>query len=132
MTTEKSSTVAEDFFQKCFRGEVSAAVELLDSKVTFRVPGSHRLAGIFEGPKAVAEHIEELLRQTHHTVDVLKWEDWMIGLNNVAGLVNIRVQREGVIDTFRAIFLITMAESDKIRQIEVFFSDQAKVQRFFV
>ena len=132
MTSEKASAIAQEFFQKCFHGDVSSAVELLDPKVTYRVPGSHRLAGTFEGPEAVAEHLEELLRETHHTVDVLQWEDWMIGVNNLAALVHLRAQRQGVIDTVRAIFLIGMSKEDKIRRIEVFFSDQAQIERFFV
>jgi ketosteroid isomerase-like protein len=132
MAIDKPSAVAQDFFQKCFRGEISAAIEVLDPKVTYRVPGGHRLAGTFEGPQAVARHVEELLRQTHHTVDVLQWEDWMIGLNTLAGLVRMRAQRRGVIDTFRAIFLVAMSNDGKIKQIEVFFSDQSEVERFFV
>jgi len=132
VTSDKPSAVAQDFFQRCFRGDLSSAEELLDPTATFRVPGSHRLAGTFEGPQAVARHVEELLRQTHHTLDVLKWEDWMIGFNNLAALVSMRAQRHGAIDTFRAIFLITRSQDDKIRKVEVFFSDQAEVERFFV
>ena len=132
MTIDRRSAVAEDFFLKCFSGEISEAVDLLDPNVTYQVPGSHRLAGNFDGPQEVAAHVEELLRETHRSVDVLKWEDWMIGVNNVACLVNIRVQRHGIIDTLRAILLTTMSSDDKIRRIEVFFSDQAEVERFFV
>ncbi len=72
MTIDKPSAVVQEFFQKCFRGDISTAVEVLDPKVIFRVPGSHLLAGTFEGPQAVAGHVEELLRQTHHTLDVLQ------------------------------------------------------------
>ncbi len=132
MTTDDRSAVAQEFFQRCFRGDVSAAVGLLDPKVRYRVPGSHRLAGTFEGPPSVTGHLEELLRETHHSVDVLQWEDWMTGVNNLAGLVTIRVQRDEILDTLKAIFLITMSEEAKIRSIEVFFSDQAEVERFFV
>ena len=132
MTSDSASAVAQDFFQKCFRGDISSAVELLDPKVTYRVPGSHRLAGTFEGPEAVAGHVRELLSETRHTVDVLQWEDWMVGVNNLAALVDMRVQRHGAIDTIRAIFLIAMSLDDKIRRIEVFFGDQAQVERFFV
>lgn len=132
VTIDEPSAVAQDFFQKCFRGDISSAVELLDPEVTYILPGSHRFAGIFEGPQAVARHVGELLRQTHHTVDVLQWEDWMIGVNNLAALVDMRAQRHGAIDTFRAIYLTTMSKDDKITRIEVFFSDQAQVERFFV
>ena len=131
MTSDKPSAVAQDFLQKCFDGDISSAVELLDPGATYRVSGSHRLAGTFEGPQAVARHVRELLRETHHTVDVLKWEDWMIGVNNIAGLVNMRAQRLGAIDTFRVIFFINISEGDKIRRVELFFSDQAEVDRFF-
>lgn len=131
MTSDQPSALAQDFFQKCFRGDAAAAVELLDPAATYRVPGSHRLAGTFEGPEAVARHVEELLRQTHHTLDVLQWEDWMTGVNNLAGLVSIRVQRHGVIDTFRAILLVGMSQAGRIKRIEMFFSDQAEADRFF-
>lgn len=131
MTVDKRSGVAQDFLQRCFRGDISTAVELLDPKVIYRVPGSHRLAGTFEGPRAVAGHVEELLRETHHTVDVLQWEDWMVGVNNLAGLVNVRVQRDGAIGTVRAIFLLELSGGDKIIRIEVFFGNQAEVERLF-
>lgn len=132
MTVGIPSAVAQDFFEKCFRGDISSAVELLDPEVTYRVPGSHQLAGTFEDPRAVASHVGELLQQTQHSVDVLQWEDWMIGVNNLAGLVNLRVQRHGAIDTFTGIFLVTMSKDDKITRIELFFRDQAEVERFFV
>jgi len=132
VTIDNRSTVVQEFFQKCFQGDLSSAVELLDPNVTYRVPGSHRLAGTFEGPKAVTGHLEQLLIETHHTVDVLQWEDWMIGVNNLAALVDLRAQRHGAIDTVRAIFLVAMSKDDKVRRIEVFFSDQAMVERFFV
>lgn len=131
MTRDTPSAVAQDFFQLCFRGDLSAAVELLDPRVSYRVPGSHRLAGTFEGPEAVARHVEELLQLTHHTVDVLQWEDWMTGVNYLAGLVNVRVERDRAIDTLRVIFLLNLSSDNEIRRIEVFFSDQAKVERLF-
>ncbi len=129
---DKQSALAQDFFERIFRGDVSGATELLDPTVSYRVAGSHRLAGTFEGPQEVTGPFEELLRQTHNTVNVLQWEDWMIGANNLAGLVDMRVQRDGAIGTLRAIFLVSMSRDDKIRRIEVFFSSQAEVERFFV
>lgn len=131
MTIDRSNAVAQDFFQKCFRGDIASAIELLDPNVTYRVPGSHRLAGTFLGPHAVARHVEELLRETHHTLDVLQWEDWMIGVNNLAALVNIRVQRHGIIDSFRTILLVGMSPGGRIKRIEMFVSDQVEAERFF-
>jgi ketosteroid isomerase-like protein len=131
VTSDTPSAVAQDFFQKCFRGHISSAVGLLDPEVTYRVPGSHELAGTFEGPSEVASHVEKLLRMTSTTVDVLQWEDWLIGVDNLAGLVRLRLHRHGTIETIRAIFLVTMSGDAKITRIETFFADQAKVERFF-
>jgi ketosteroid isomerase-like protein len=125
------SDVVQDFFQRCFHGDLSKAVELLDPNVVYRVPGEHPLAGTFEGAAAVSAHIGQLLRETHHTVDALKWEDWMVGLDHLAGLVKLRAERHGVMDTLRAIFLVTMTSEGRIGGIELFFSDQAEVARFF-
>jgi len=36
-----SSTAAQEFFQRPFRGEVSSAIELLDEKVSFHVLACH-------------------------------------------------------------------------------------------
>jgi ketosteroid isomerase-like protein len=131
VTTDKQSAVAQAFFQRLFRGDIATAVEDLDPKVTYKVPGSHQLAGTFKGPEAVAGHVQNLLRETHNTLDVIQWEDWMIGENDLAGLVRFRVQRNRAISTFRAIFLVTMSSDDKISSIEVFFDNQAEVERFF-
>jgi len=132
VSVDRSSAVAQDFFEKCFHGDVAAAAELLDPKVSFHVPGSHQLAGTFEGPQAVTEHVEELLQQTHHSVDVLQWEDWMVGVNDLAGLVKLRVQREGSIGIVRAVFLLAMSREGRIKRIELFFSNLAEVERLFV
>jgi len=131
VTSDMPSAVAQDFFQRCFRGHVSSAVELLDPRVTYRVPGSHELAGTFEGPQEVASHVERFLRMTSSPVDVLQWEDWMIGVNNLAGLVKVRAQRQGMVETIRAIFLVTMSAHATISGVELFFDDQARVERFF-
>ena len=131
MIDDKSSGVAQDFFQKCFRGDISAAVELLDPKVSYRVPGSGRLAGTYEGPQAVSEHVQTLLALTDSRVNVLKWEDWMVGVNHLAGLVEFGVQRGAALNHVRAVLLIEMSNENTIRRIEVFFSNQANVDRFF-
>jgi ketosteroid isomerase-like protein len=132
VTTDSHKAAAQDFFQKCFRGDLSSASEHLDPRVIYRVPGSHRLAGVFEGPEAVTRHVEELLRETHHTVDVLQWEDWMVGVNHLAALITLSARRQRVIGTFRAVFLVAVSDHDTIERIDVFFADQQEVERFFL
>ncbi len=127
-------TVARDFFQKVFGGDVSAACHLLDPQVVEVVPGTHVSAGVFQGVQAVAEHLSNFLQLAEDPIDVLQWEDWMAGVDNVAGLANIHLQREGQLLDFRAIFLLSVTGDDgrlRISRIESFFSDQAALDRFF-
>ncbi len=127
-------TVAADFFQKLFGGNVDAACELLDPQVVDVVPGTHAPSGTFRGARAVAAHLSTFLRLTDDPIDVLQWEDWMAGVDNVAGLAKIHLQREGQEHDFRVIFLVSVTErdgQDRISRIESFYSDQAAFDRFF-
>jgi ketosteroid isomerase-like protein len=127
-------TVAQEFFQRFFGGNVAAACELLDPEVEYVVPGAHPASGVFQGVEAVKEHLSTLLQLTEEPIDVLQWEDWMAGVDNVAGLAKIHLQREGQQHGFRVIFLVSVTEGDRhhrISRIEAFFSDQAALDRFF-
>jgi len=131
MPTDTRIATAQEFFQRSFSGDVSSAIEFLDEQVSYYVPGTHQLSGRFEGPEAVAQHLGKLLQLTSGTVDVLQWEDWMLGVNHVAALTHMSVQHRGAIYTFRGVFVITIADDAKIRRIEIFFEDQAAAERFF-
>jgi ketosteroid isomerase-like protein len=127
-------TLAEEFFQKLFGGEVAAARDLLDPQVVDVVPGTHAPSGVFRGAQAVAAHLSTFLRLTGDPIDVLEWEDWMAGVDNVAGLAKIHLQRAGQQHDFRVIFLVTVTEDNglqRISRIESFYSDQAAFDRFF-
>ena len=127
-------TVAVEFFRKFFGGDVPAACQLLDPGVVEVVPGTHAPSGVFRGADAVAAHLSTFLRLTEDPIDVLKWEDWMAGVDNVAGLATIHLQREGQQHDFRVIFLVSVDEHggrDRITRIESFYSDQAAFDRFF-
>jgi ketosteroid isomerase-like protein len=126
--------VAADFFQKIFAGNVSAASDLLDPQVVDVVPGQSAPAGVFNGVKAVAKHLSTFLQLTEDPIDVLKWEDWLAGIDNVAGLAKIHLQRAGQQHDFRVIFLVSVTEINglhRISRIESFYSDQAAFDRFF-
>jgi ketosteroid isomerase-like protein len=132
--TDSRVTLAENFFQRFFGGNVSAACDLLDPQVVDVVPGREAASGVFQGAQAVAEHLSTFLRLTEDPIDVLKWEDWMAGVDNVAGLATIHLQREGQQHDFRVIFLVSVTEDDglqRISRIESFYSDQAAFDRFF-
>jgi hypothetical protein len=76
--------------------------------VVFVVPGSDVVSGIFEGVQAVAAHISTC--PAEDPIDVLKWEDWMPGVDYVAGLVQVHLQRLGQRHDFRVIFLVSVAD----------------------
>ncbi len=127
-------TVAMEFFQKVLGGDVSAASDFLDPQVVEVVPGTHGPSGVFLGVGAVSAHISTFLRLTEDPIDVLQWEDWMAGIDNVAGLAKIHLQREGEQHDFRIIFLVSVSENhgrQRISRIETFYSDQAAFERFF-
>jgi ketosteroid isomerase-like protein len=127
-------TVVQEFFQKFFGGNVSAACDLLDPQVVDLVPGTHAASGVFRGAQAVAAHLSTFLRLTEDPIDVLQWEDWMAGVDNVAGLAKIHLQRLGQQHDFRVIFLVAVTEHhghQRISRIESFYSDPAAFDRFF-
>ncbi len=127
-------TVAEEFFQKLFGGNLPAARDLLDPQVVDVVPGKHPPGGVFQGVQAVAAHLSTFLRLTEDPIDVLEWEDWMAGVDNVAGLAKIHLQREGQQHDFRVIFLVSVTEGagpHRISRIESFYSDEDAFDRFF-
>ena len=87
--------LVQTFFQRFFNGDVADAVALLDPAVAYCVPGLRTVGGTFVGRAAVAEHLERFLELTERPVDVLKWEDWLTGESNVAGVVRLELQRPG-------------------------------------
>jgi ketosteroid isomerase-like protein len=126
--------LAADFFQELFGGNVAAARDLLDPQVVDVVPGTHAPSGVFQGVDAVTAHLSTFLRLTEDPIDLLEWEDWMAGVDNVAGLAKIHLQREGQQHDFRVIFLVSVNEGggrQLISRIESFYSDQAAFDRFF-
>jgi len=98
------------------------------------VPRIHEASGVFQAVQAAAARLSTFLRLTDHSIDVLKWGKWLTGVDNVAGLVKIRLQREGQQHDFRVILLVSVTEGDglhRIWRIESFYSDQATFDRFF-
>lgn len=131
MTSQAQIAITQEFFQKCFYGNVEDAIPLLDEHVTYSVPGSHQAAGTFEGPASVAEHVGNLLKLTCGTIDVTQWEDWLLGVDHIGAIIKMRLQRTGRVYRFRSVYIVTMTDEDKIRRIELFFGDQAAVERVF-
>lgn len=129
--TDNRLNVVKSFFQFYFEGRVDDAVELLEPNVEYHLPGRGVLAGTFVGPQAVEKHLKKFVQMTVTPIDVLQWDDWLVGVANVAAVARIQLQRPGHLQGFRVIFLVEVSEDDKISRVEAFFSDPDALERFF-
>jgi len=123
--------LVQAFFQEYFNGEVEEAVKLLEPTVEYHVPGAGDPAGHFVGREAVANHLERFLELAQPPVDVLKWDDWLIGSTHVAGVVRFVLQRPGRVQDFRVVFLVEVSSNMKIQRVDGFISDPEALDRFF-
>jgi ketosteroid isomerase-like protein len=122
---------ARGFLLDIEQSDTDTATSRLSADVTYRVPGHNALAGEFSGPDMVARHLVDVFESIKGTLDVLQWEDWMVGTDHVAVIANIRMQRNAEIMTERLIFVLRFNVGDVIDVIEIFFSDQSRVDHFF-
>jgi ketosteroid isomerase-like protein len=131
MAEDSRLQVAQEFFQRYFSGDVPKAREFLDEHVVYRVPGGHRPAGDFVGIDAVAAHLHEFSTLLQSPIDLLQWEDWMAGVDYVAGLASVHLQREGVNLDLELVMVVRVSDEGKIREMQAFFNDQGDFDRFF-
>ena len=99
--------------------------------MTYRVAGSHPLAGTFHGPDEVTNHMKNLVDRTKDTFEALKWEDWSVGQQHIGALVHIQAQGHGASLRARRIFLLGFDSSDKVSEITLLFEDPSVAERFF-
>ena len=123
--------IVQRFFQQYFGGDVGEAEKLLGPNVEYRITGKSTLSGTFVGPKAVTNHLRVFLELTETPIDVLQWEDWLVGSTYVASVVRVELQQPGRLQEFRLVILVRVGEDDKISSVEVFYSDPEAVERFF-
>jgi ketosteroid isomerase-like protein len=104
---------------------------LLAPDVAYTVPGHSPLAGVYHGPAEVHEHIDKLFRVTSGRVEVLKWVDWLVGLNHVAAMQLAQAQGSGVIYRNHHLFVMETDRHDLLTDIRVLFDDQDGADEFF-
>ncbi len=105
--------------------------DLLSKEITYRVRGSHALAGTFSGPDAVIAHVRQLVERTDDTYDAFKWDDWLVGAHHVAALVRIHALGHGAAYAGRLLLLFGFDPADKVSEITVFVDDASGAERFF-
>lgn len=130
MSDERLALV-QTFFMRYFEGHIDEALTLLEPTVVYHVPGRAELGGDFVGPAAVAEHLLKFLELTGNAIDVLSWDDWLIGTTDIAGVVRVHLQRPGRVHEFRFVFLVKVSQNSRIARVECFYSDPEAVERFF-
>ena len=123
--------IAQSFVLHLGHLDVEQIIRLLSPTVTYRVPGSHTLAGTFHGPDDVTRHLMALADRTRGTFDAFKWEDWMVGQDYVSILADLHMQVERRAFSGRAIFLVGFDPGDRIASLSVFFEDLHAVERVF-
>lgn len=124
-------TRAREFLTRCFAGDFDQATPSLAHNAVYYVPGAHLLAGEFHGAEEIVRHLTNLLTMTRGRVDVLKWDDWMVGNPHVTVLQHVQAQYSGSIYEGRQLYLLKFDVDDLITEIRVFFEDQARADRFF-
>jgi ketosteroid isomerase-like protein len=122
--------IARRFLVLIGHRDVEQGIELLSPDATYRVPGSHALAGTFSGRDEIIRHLISLFERTGGTLDAFKWEDWMLGEHHVAALADVHMNTKGQIYKARHLFLVRFDAHDKIEEITVFFEDQRAAERF--
>ena len=130
MADDKRIDTLQDFLQRYFRGDVEGALALLHPDVRYRVPGRHFRSGVFHGRDEVARHLGEYTQFTNDSSDILKWEDWLVGLRYVGAVTTTRSQHAGSLMTSRTFFLAAFSGDGLIEDFEVFFSDEGALDRF--
>jgi ketosteroid isomerase-like protein len=103
---------------------------LLAPDVVYTVPGNSSMSGVFRGPAQVHEHIDQLFRATTGTFEILKWVDWLLGLNHVAALQFAQAQGKGAVFRGHVVYVVETDRHDLLSNIRVFFEDQADADAF--
>ncbi len=124
-------TLAQDFFQAYFDGRVADAVALLEPNAEVHLPGRSTISGDFVGPDAVAEHLKKFLEMTENPINVLGYDDWLIGSVYIGGIVRLELQRPGRLGQFRILYLVIVSANLKIARIDVFYDNPDVFERFF-
>jgi hypothetical protein len=122
---------AQTFFQAYFEGDVARATKALDPDVRYRVTTAGRKMTTYEGVTAVVDHLKSFLKFVDAPIDVLQWEDWLAGINYVAGLARVHLQHDRALHDLRLV-LLTRIEGERIQQIDIFFDDPEAFHRFLI
>ena len=130
-TPETRVAIAQQFLVVVGHRDIDQGIEFLAPHATYRVPGTHALAGTFSGRDEIMRHLITLFERTGGTLDVFKWEDWLVGEYHIAALVQVHAQGHGASFTTRLIFLLGFDQSDKVSEITILFEDPNAAERFF-
>jgi ketosteroid isomerase-like protein len=130
-STSVRMRAAQEFAIRMGHVDIEQLKQYLSPNVVYRVPGRQALAGSFHGIDEVFAHLHALAERTGGTFNPYKFEDWLMGANSVAAVVDVHIQEPGAILTERILFLFGFDGSDLISEIGVFFQNEGAIERFF-
>jgi hypothetical protein len=122
---------AEQFVALLGRTDIEPVLGLLSPTATYHVSGMHALSGTFITPEDIGHHLQDLADRTNGTMEVTKWDDWLIGDYHVAGIGKVQMQENLQRYEGRHVFIFKFDTSDKIDAVTVFYEDPAAAVRFF-
>ena len=79
----------------------------------------------------MAAHLKKFLQMTENPINVLGYDDWLVGTVYIGGIVRLELQRPGRLDEFRIVYLVEVSENLKISRVEVFYDNPDVFTRFF-
>jgi hypothetical protein len=130
-TTSKRLTLARAFLRHLEPDMIDSALALLSPKASYQVLGTHEASGVFSGSASIREHLVHLYDRIGHSLDFLKWEDWLEGGASVAAIALVHAQDGSRHYSSRQLFLFQFDEANLITQFTVIFLDEGMANRFF-
>ncbi|MGA8295881.1 MAG: hypothetical protein WB770_02440 [Acidimicrobiales bacterium] len=124
-------SIARSFVTSLGVGRTDDALRSLAPAVSFLVLGHHSLSGTFSGRDEAAKHLKAIITQTDGRFDLVKFDDWMLGLSHVSVLVDIDAEVDGAAQRLRHLILMRFDVEDLIEEVTVFFSDPEVADRLY-
>ncbi|MDO5083659.1 nuclear transport factor 2 family protein [Arachnia propionica] len=130
MSEQTPATVAENWFEALGRGDVPAAMALLDPEVVWHQPGANRFSGKHTGIAGVGNLISGMMEVSQGSFRLTVTGPSMVNGDLVAVPVRFSGERAGESMDMAGIDLLTVV-GGRITEFHLFSEDAATEDRFW-
>lgn len=123
-------TIAHKYFDALAKGDVAAAMALLDPQVRWHQPGANKFSGVHTGPEAIATLIAGMMAMSEATFVLSPTGPAMGNGEFVAVPVHFRGSRAGCVLDQEGVDLLRM-QGDSIVEVFLFSSDGEQEDAFW-